>query len=304
MQGTGAVQAEDAADSAADDSTIDTAVESTADEVEQVVDRNPWITTVTRLGWGAKGIVYAVMGLLAVAIARSRAPEEDASPEGALSVVLERSFGRPLLAFVGIGLVLYALWRLLSVVLERETDLKAWLNRVGYAFSGIFYSVLAWTAIRSAAANDDPGRSTTIEQISTELLRSGPGRLAVLVGGVIIIGVGLYFAKQAVTRDFRDELDLSGVGPIEARAVDLLGVVGHVGRSLVTILVGLFVLLACLRADPNEARGFDRSLRHVAGYPAGAALVLTAAVGLVLYGAFCLVSLRHRDLGENSGGGR
>jgi hypothetical protein len=304
MQGTGAVQAEDAADATAGDSTVGAAVEATADEVEQVVDRHPWITTVTRFGWGAKGIVYAVMGLLAVAIALSHAPEEDASPEGALSVVLERPFGRPLLGVVSIGLVLYALWRLLSVVLERGADLHAWLNRVGYAFSGTFYAVLAWSAIRSTLANDDPGRSTTVEQLSTELLGSGPGRLAVLVGAAIIVGVGLYFAKQAVTRDFRDELDLSGIGPLEARAVDLLGVIGHIGRSLVTILVGVFVGLACLRADPNEARGFDRSLRHVAGHPLGAALVLTAAVGLVLYGAFCLVSLRHRDLVENSGGGR
>lgn len=99
-----------------------------------------------------------------------------------------------------------------------------------------------------------------------------------------------------MTCDFRDELDRSSAGPLEAGAIDLLGVVGHVGRSLVTILVGLFVGLASLQADPSEARGFDRSLRHVAGHPAGATLVLIAAVGLVLYGAFCLVSLRHRDL--------
>ena len=280
--------------------------------MERVVEHHPWIETITRFGWVSKGIVYALMGLLAVAIARSDAPEEDASPEGALSVVLERPFGRPLLGVVGVGLVLYSVWRLLSVALQRGADPRAWLHRIGYAFSGTFYAVLAWTAIRSALADDDPDRSTTVERISTELLGSGLGRLAVLVGGAIIIGVGLYFAKQAVTRDFRDELDLSGVGPFEARAVDLLGVVGHVGRSLVTILVGVFVALACLRSDPNEARGFDRSLRHVAGHPVGAALVLAAAVGLVLYGAFCLVSLRHRDLVsyrhrdlvENSGGDR
>ncbi len=299
MRGTGAVETSDPPETT-DDSTVD----ATVDEVERVVERHPWIETVTRLGWGAKGLVYALMGGLAVAIARSQAPDEDASPEGALSVVLQRPLGRPLLGVVGAGLVLYAVWRLLSVALQRGTDPDAWLHRLGYAFSGIFYSVLAWTAIRSALANDDPDRSTTVERISAELLGSGVGRFAVLIGGAVTIGAGLYFAKQAVTRDFRDELDLSDAGPFEARAVDLLGVVGHAGRSLVTILVGVFVGLASLHADPNEARGFDRSLRHVASQPGGAALVLAAAVGLVLYGAFCLVSLRHRDLVENSGGDR
>lgn len=295
----------------ADDTTVETAVDSTetsddsaVDEVQRVVERHPWIETVTQFGWGAKGLVYAVMGVLAVAIARSQAPDEDASPEGALSVVLERSFGRPLLGAVGVGLVLYAMWRLLSVALQHGTDLRAWLHRVGYAFSATFYTVLAWTAFRSALADDDPERSTTVERISAELLGSGVGRLVVLVGGVITIGVGLYFAKQAASRDFRDELDLSRAGPLETRIIDVLGVLGLGGRSLVTILVGVFVGLASLRADPNEARGFDGSLRHVAGHPDGAALVMAAALGLVLYGAFCLVSLRHRDLVDNSGGVR
>lgn len=302
MRGLGAVQQGDAvavkaADAAADDSTLD--------EVEQVVERHPWIETVTRFGWGAEGLVYAVMGVLAVAIARSDEPEEDASPEGALSVVLERPLGQPLLGLVGVGLVLYVAWRLLSVVLQRGTYSRAWLHRVGYAFGGTFVAILAWTAVRNAMADDDPDRSTTIERISAELVGSGLGSVAILIGGAITIGLGLYFAHRALTCDLRDELDMSRAAPLEARAVDPFRVVGHVDRSLVTIFVGIFVGVASLRADPSEARDFDSSLRHVAAHPGGAALVLTAAVGLVLCGVFCLVSFcQHKLVDTTSGGDR
>ena len=84
-------------------------------------------------------------------------------------------------------------WRLLSVVLQRGTDSQAWLHRVGYGFSGTLFAILAWTAVRSAMADDEPDRSTTIERISAELLGSGLGPVAVLIGGAITMGVGLVF---------------------------------------------------------------------------------------------------------------
>jgi hypothetical protein len=271
-----------------------------ADQVEEVVARHPWIETVTRLGWLAKGVVYALMGVLALAIARLDPSSEDASPEGALSLVLERPGGRYLLGAVGVGLALYAAWRLLSVVLERRDGGEGWLHRAGYLFSGAFYAVLAVTAIRSALAGHDPERSTTVERVSSSLLGSSVGRWLVLLGGLIVIGVAGYFVRQAIGLRFRDELDLAGAGRGERRLIDVAGVTGHLGRGVVTFLVGVFVTVAAVRVDPDEARGFDRALRSVAETSWGPFVVGAAAVGLLTYGLFCLVSLRHRELVEGA----
>jgi hypothetical protein len=273
-----------------------------ADQVEEVVERHPWIETVARLGWLSKGVVYGLMGVLAFAIARLEPGSEDASPEGALSLVLERPGGRYLLGAVGVGLALYSAWRLLSVVLERRDGLEGWLHRLGYLFSGVFYGLLTVTAIRSALAGHDPERSTTVERVSSSLLGSSVGRWLVLIGGLIVIGVAGYFIREAVGRRFRDELDLGDAGKGERRLIDIVGVTGHLGRGLVTFLVGLFVTVAAVRVDPDEARGFDRALRSVAETSWGTYVVGAAAIGLITYGLFCLVSLRHRDLVDGASG--
>jgi hypothetical protein len=266
------------------------------ESVAEVVEEHPWLERVVRSGWVAKGIVYALMGIIAFAIARADAPAEDASPEGALSLVIEQPAGRALLGVVGAGLVLYALWRFVSVAVQRGSSLNAWLHRIGYAVSGAFYVVLSVTALRAAIAGSDPDRSTMVERTSASLLQSEVGRWVCLALGLVIIGVAVAFAHHAITRSFLDELDMSDASRHEALAITVLGVAGHLGRSAVTGLVGIFIAAASIQADPTEARGFDRSLRHVAGSMWGTALVTLAAIGLLTYGVFCIASLRRRVL--------
>ena len=42
--------------------------------------------------------------------------------------------------------------------------------------------------------------------------------------------------------------------------------------------------------DPDEARGLDDSLRRVADDSLGMVLVLVVALGLTIYGAFCVIT--------------
>jgi type IV secretory pathway VirB2 component (pilin) len=267
-----------------------------ADTVSEVTREHDWVEPVVRAGWAAKGVVYSLMGLLALSIARQQPAEEDASPEGALSVVLEQPFGRVLLAVLAVGLVLYSCWRVLTVALIRGSDVKDWLERIGYSFSAAFYAVLAVTAGRHALAGRDPERSSTVESLSSSVLGSTFGRVVVGAAGVIVIGVSLYFASKAVRRSFLENLTFEGASEGERHLVTTSGVVGWAGRAVVTFLVGLFVTIAAVQADPSQARGFDQSLRTVASSSWGTSVVLLAAVGLIVYGVYCLLSLRHREL--------
>jgi len=276
-----------------------------ADEVDEAVDENPEIEFLTRLGWIAKGVVYSLMGLTAISIARQQASSDEASPSGALDKVLEQPGGRILLGVVAIGLLLYATWRILSVAVIRGHELRCWLDRIGYTFSAVFYLVLCYTATRAVINNHGPEGGNSIERLSTSLLDMPTGRWLLGIGGVVTIGVGLYFAiGKGVMRRFAK--DLAGVSEDPSvnhgmdHALMISGVIGWIGRGVVTVLVGFFVTRSAVRFDPNEARGFDRALRQAATTSTGTALVWAAGVGLVLYGVFCLLSHRRRYLEDNS----
>ncbi len=281
----------------------DGVAEVVADGVDEAVRQRPIIQTVTQLGWIAKGVVYFLMGATAISIARQQPTDDEASPKGALGQVLEQPAGRFLLAILAVGLALYCAWRVLSVAVIRDQGMTAWMDRVGYLFSAVFYAVLAFVAGRTALRGSDPGSDNSVERLSRSLMDTGWGRVLIVIAGIVFIAVGLYFVvRKGIMRSFVDDLD--GVrqngGDAVAKTLVVAGVAGWIGRGVVTILVGFFVLRAAIQFDPNDARGFDGALRRVATSSTGALFVWFCAVGLVLYGAFCLLSHRRRRLEDNS----
>lgn len=281
----------------------DRSSDGVADGVDDVVREHPWLETVGQVGWVAKGFVYLLFGAAATQIARQERTDNEASAEGALNRILEQPGGRVLLSVMAVGLVLYFLWRVLSVAVIRGSDLSDWAHRIGYGFSALFYVFLAFTAARTVMRGSESDGESTIEQVSRSLLDTGWGRVLVTVGGVATVVIGLVFVvHKGLMRSFTDDLhgaDGSGDDALD-RLIIAAGVAGWIGRGLVTILVGFFVARSAINFDPDDARGFDGALRQAATDPTGEILVWVSAVGLVLYGAFCVFSHRYRRIEDNT----
>lgn len=280
------------------------AASSVPEMVERVIQRHQReIEAFTRVGWLAKGIVYVLFGVSAVAIARQSAPSDEASPQGALGQVMDAPAGRLVLAVVAVGLLLYAFWRAVSVILVDGDDLHAWGDRLGYSLSAVVYVSLGLTAATSAWNGIEPAKSSRIESMSQALLENGVGRWALGLAGVATIGVGAYFVvRKGVMRGFVDNLagvtEDGGAHDGIDHQIWIGGIVGWIGRGVVTALVGYFVVQAAVKFDSTEARGFDRALREATTTTTGAALVWVSAIGLISYGVFCVISHRRRTLGD------
>ncbi len=73
--------------------------------------QSPWVERLGRLGLVAKGILYAVVSILAIKVAlggRGESPDR----EGALQAIAQQPFGKGLLVLLAFGLAGYALWQL------------------------------------------------------------------------------------------------------------------------------------------------------------------------------------------------
>jgi Domain of Unknown Function (DUF1206) len=275
--------------------------------VEKATDRHPALVTAGRFGWVAKGVVYGLVGVLAVRIAiqglesdQARDGRGEASQLGAVAEIADTSFGTVALWVVAIGLALYVLWRLISIVLPAENSAATWVTRAGYLVSAVMYSFLAWTAL-SFATQDRAGRGTAtedakVERFTREVMDMSAGRWLVGALGIAVVGVGLYFVYKGLRATFRDDLEPGGVGPVSHESIVTLGRVGWVGRGIVTGLVGWFLTSAAIEVRPGRAQGFDGSLREVTDSTFGPALVGLAAVALVVYGVFCVISAPRQRL--------
>lgn len=275
-----------------------------AAQVDRAVDERPWLETLARIGWVAKGVVYALMGGLVLTLAVRHRSGDAASPEGALGFVAAQTGGRVLLAALSLGLVLYVAWRVVSVFVVSGHDAHAILDRIGYGFSAAFYSVLAVSAFVDVVHDTEPDDSRTVERLSTWVMERSLGRTLLVITGVVVVIVGAYFLRRALKGDFAD--GLRGVhrqwhqNRGAARVIYVTGAIGWFGRGLVTSAVGFFVARSAWRFDPNDARGFDRALKHLSDEQPGTFLVGVAGVLLVIYGVYCLVSASRRELSEPS----
>lgn len=249
-----------------------------------------------RLGYAARGIVYLLVGALAVLASLGRGGRSLDS-DGALRTVLSQPFGHALLGLVAFGLVCFAIWRAAQAILDADrlgTEPKGLVRRGALAVGAVANAALALTAVRltfSLALARDGDSSA---QDWTEYVLSMPfGQWMVGMAGLAIVGTGLATARKAWTASFMKRLAPSG--PAEAW-VKPLGRAGYAARAVVFVLVGGFIVLAALHASAEEVRGLAGSLRALEEQPFGWVLLLVTALGLFAFGAFQFVIARFRHI--------
>jgi hypothetical protein len=273
------------------------ATEKVPEKAEQTVEEHPWLERLARFGWIAKGAVYVLMGLTAFTIGRRRPTTDDASPEGAVAQLRSTTFGTALIWALVIGLVLYVLWRVFSAALVRGNRLRDWADRVGYLFSAGFYAVLAYTAVTAVMNDKDSKDKNSVERLSGWALSHPIGRWALLVAGLVVIGIGIFFiVDKGIKQSFVKDLDFGDAPEAERKAIKTAGTVGWISRGAATAAVGFFVAQAAWRYDPGDARGFDNAFRELATHEVGSIAVLVTGLALVVYGVFCALVVRHLEL--------
>jgi hypothetical protein len=266
----------------------------------EAIDRGDvveWRERLGRVGFVAKGVLYGIIAVIAIAVALG-GEQSAADQTGALASLAGSTAGKALLVAVAIGLGAMALFRLVEVVTgptapvgdEREEKLE----RVASAVRAAVYGVLCFSAVKVLAESGSGGGS---ESSATSTVFDLPAGVAlVLIAGVVIVGVGIYQGYRALTTSFEDELE---VARMRERTYDLarvLGVAGHLARAVIFTLIGAFLVKAAVEHDADEAIGIDGALQEIAQQDYGSALLLLTAAGLLVYGFYCLIEARYRRL--------
>ncbi len=89
-----------------------------ADHLGNRAVHNPWTERLARLGYLAKGVVYAVVGVLALQVAFGTGGQTT-DTKGALATLAQGPLGTALLAVVAAGLVAYAVYMALEARYRR-----------------------------------------------------------------------------------------------------------------------------------------------------------------------------------------
>jgi hypothetical protein len=158
------------------------------------------IVWLARVGFLVKGVLYMVIGALALQVA-AKAGGRITGARGALTTVLGQPFGRTLLLAAAIGLLGYAAWRVLQGLFDPDRlghDWRGLAIRATFVVRGVVHAVLGWQAFRLYRGLS--GSSGTSErEVATEAFQWPLGDWLVVLAGLSVVGFAVQQVYAAIT---------------------------------------------------------------------------------------------------------
>jgi hypothetical protein len=262
--------------------------------VAQRAKNSDAIEWLARLGLVSRGIVWLVVGLLAVQVARGDNAKADKN--GALRTIEDKPFGHLLLVVLVIGFFGYAAWRLLEGAVghrDEEEGRKRWTKRGTSLFRGAVYLGLAISTLKFLT---NGGGSDKTQPLTARVMKATGGRELVFLVGAGVFAGGVAMAVRAFRQKFEDNLNTGQMSAGLLSAAKVVGTAGLASRGFVFALVGGFLVDAAVRFNPDKAKGLDASLKTVGHQPFGRVVLFVAAVGLLAFAVWSFVEARYRKI--------
>jgi Domain of Unknown Function (DUF1206) len=254
------------------------------------------IAWLARSGYAARGVVYLIVGGLAVLAALGGGQTTDS--KGALRTILQQPFGDALLALVALGLVGYAIWRLVQALMDTDhhgTDAKGLAIRGGLVVSAVTHGLLAFFALSLIfgwGASGGGGDSGTRDWTAW-LLQQPLGRWLVGLIGVAVIGAGLALMIKGYEAKFEKYLQMEPELLDKASPVCRFGLIA---RGVVFLIIGGFFITAAWRFSSGEVVGLQGALQTLQQQPYGWILLGIVALGLFAFGVYSVIEACYRRI--------
>ncbi|WP_412027836.1 DUF1206 domain-containing protein [Deinococcus yunweiensis] len=258
----------------------------------------PGLEALARFGYASKGVVYGMLGILALGVALGRGGATT-DTKGALLRLDDLPAGHALMWLMVVGLLGYALWQLLRAALDPEhqgTGGKGILKRSGYLLSGVANIALAVFAAQLASSGTAARDQNSEAQAAGQVMALPGGQVLLALVGVALLGLAGSQLYTAYGAKFMKRMAFTDIGARYGQTLTRVGQVGIASRAVLMTIIGVFALLAAWRGSAGTAVGISEALTWLRGQPSGNVLLGIVALGTLCYGAWCIVQAVYRRI--------
>jgi hypothetical protein len=255
---------------------------------------SPVIHFLARAGLTARGVIYLLVGWVALLVALGQSSRE-ADQQGALQLLAGKPYGLVSLWLIGIGFAAYALWRLSEAALGVIGAPPGAGPRLKSLARAVIYAGLAYLTFEVISGTGS-SQSRQQQDMTATAMQHPPGRWVVSIAGLIVVICGLALVVEGARRKFMKFLRTAQMSARTRRVIELLGMIGTIARGLVFALAGVLVIDAAVTHKASESGGIDKALLTLRNQPFGEFLMMLAALGLVVFGVYGLCEARWRKV--------
>lgn len=265
-----------------------------AGEMAHKAKNNVWVDRLTRLGYAARGLIYGLIGFLAVQVI-STGNGDITDQTGALQWIASQPYGKIVMIIVAVGMAGLVIWGVVRAIADpyhKGSDTKGLITRAGYLVSAISYGVLLGVTLRLITGVGQQGGTQQAQQTAAGMLTQPWGPWLLGLAGVVLIAVGGYRIYGGWRGKLNEQLKSYDMSEDQRKWATRLGRIGYIAFGTVLAVVGLLAVLAATTLDPNKVGGLDQALAFLARQPYGPWLLIAVSLGLIAFAAYSLMGAR------------
>jgi hypothetical protein len=263
---------------------------------------NRYYEYAARAGYVARGVLYAYMGYAALKIAQTGG-SQPADQKASLIAIAGFPLGRLILVAGVVAIAAYSIWGFIRAIydpLHRGSDPQGIVTRLGFAWSGLSYLILAFFAFNLLASGSTGSQADGMQQMAAKLLSVPAGVLLTEAAGLIGVAAGFGQFFEAYQASFKKDEKRSEMSETEKQVTDALGRAGFIARGIVFGLMGWFIFLAGVDHNSARAAGFTGIFAYILAQPYGRPLLGLIALGIIALGLHSVVLARYIRLPGDS----
>jgi hypothetical protein len=256
-------------------------------------DLKPWVARFVSIGYAAKGVIYLLIGSLALRLALGEGGRLTDS-SGVLKTIVQQPFGLAMLLVIAVGILAYSGWEITQAIADTKrkgASAKGLMDRGLSIIKGVVYGTVGVEAIRMVLGARGGSRSAD-DYARTAMAFPLGGVLLILIGAGIAL-YGLTQIRMAWRSQFDDDLNQQQLRSEGGAWILNIGRAGIGARGVILALVGIALARAGFAERPSEAGGLPAALWTVFAQPYGQWLLAAVAAGLMCFGFFQLLHARY-----------
>ncbi len=259
---------------------------------EQAQEKLVWMA---RLGYVTRGVVYIIVGALALLAAFGQGGKTSGT-KGALHSVMSTAFGDIMIGIIAFGLFSYALWRFVQAIKDVDdhgTDLKGLAIRGGLLVSAVTHTMLGVYALNMLFGFSGGNGGGGSKGMAAMLMQQPWGRWLVGGAALCILGAGIAHAVKALKEKYKKYFAMDSNLMEKVNPVIKFGLIA---RAIVFAIMAFFLAYAAWTYDPQKAKGLDAALEFIQQQAYGSILLGVVALGLFAFGVYSFLEGIYRRI--------